>query len=70
MLRVVNSLGPFFSLSKSMPSRVGNRVEWMFASSWCAEDVVDKAFKQSSVSWRRVSSCSTLPISVISNFVL
>ena len=29
MFRVENSLGPFFSLSKSMPRRAGNKVEWI-----------------------------------------
>ena len=60
MFRVENSLGPFFSLSKSMPRRVGKRVEWILDSWLRAEEVVDKAFKQSRVSWSRVSSCSTL----------
>ena len=32
MFRVENSLGPFFSLSKSMPRRVGKRVECILDS--------------------------------------
>lgn len=58
--RVKNSLGPFFSLSKSIPRRVGKSVDWMFASSCKADDVVHSALTQSRVSWRRVSSCSSL----------
>ena len=60
ILRVENSLGPFFSLSKSIPRSVGKRVEWMLGSSWRASDVVHKAFKHNSVSCNSVSSCSSL----------
>ncbi len=58
--RVMNSLGPFLSLSKSIPRRVVKRVDWIFVSSCKAEDVVHNALRQSKVSWRRVSSCSSL----------
>lgn len=58
--RVMNSLGPFLSLSKSIVSREGKSVDWIFASCCKAEDVVHNAFKQSKVSWRSVSSCSSL----------
>lgn len=60
MPRVVNSLGPFLSLSKSIPRSVGKRVEWILGSSWRASDVVHKAFKHNSVSCKRLSSCSSL----------
>lgn len=60
MVRVVNSLGPFFSASKSMARRVGNRVDWMVESSWRAREVVHNAFKQSKVSWSSASSWSSL----------
>lgn len=60
MLRVMNSLGPFFSTSKSMARRVGNRVDWMVESSWRAREVVHNAFRQSKVSWSSASSCSSL----------
>ena len=60
MVRVVNSLGPFLSWSKSIFSRVGKSVACISDSWRNAEDVVDNAFKHSRVSWRRVSSCSSL----------
>lgn len=60
MFRVVNSLGPFLSSSKSMARRVGNRLDWMVESSWRAREVVHNAFKQSKVSWSSASSCSSL----------
>lgn len=50
MLRVENSLGPFFSLSKSMASRAGNNVDWVWDNWWRAEEVVDKPFRHRSVS--------------------
>lgn len=60
MLRVVNSLGPFFSTSKSIARRIGNRLDWMVDSSWRAREVVHNAFRHSKVSWSSASSCSSL----------
>ena len=50
MLRVMNSLGPFFSSSNSMARRLGKRVGCMAASWWRARDVVHSAFKHRRVS--------------------
>ena len=60
MLRVVNSLGPFFSSSNSMPRSIGKSVDWMLERWERAREVVQRAFRQSSVSWSSVSSCSSL----------
>lgn len=60
MPRVVNSLGPFFSLSKSIPSRAGKSSASMSVRRCSATDVVQRALRHSNVSWRRLSSCSSL----------
>src|SRR5690606_17435315 len=60
MLRVVNSLGPLFSSSKIISSNSVNRVDESSLRVASALDDIDNAFKQSRVSCKIASSCSSL----------
>ena len=60
MLRVVNSQGPFLSSENKSASRVGKRL-FSIVERWVsAREVVESALRQRRVSWRSVSSCSSL----------
>ena len=60
MARVVYSLGPFLSSEKRSLRRAGKRVGDRVSSCARAREVVLRALRQRSVSWRRASSCSSL----------
>lgn len=56
MLRVVNSLGPFFSSSNNIFNKAGKSSPSIRVRCAKAADVVQRAFRQSNASCRRVSS--------------
>lgn len=60
IFRVMNSLGPFFSSSKTICNRAGNRVAWISSSCLSAKAVVESALRQRRTSCNRASSCSSL----------